>query len=148
MLIEERSAGAVVFRSEDGNRYYLLLINAGRLDLPKGQIEQGEDEMAAAMRETKEETGLELTFISGFRKVIEYYYARPGGERVHKIVTFFLAESKTKEVKVSSEHQGYVWLSFEEAIKKASYRSTKVLLTSAENFIKRNLIQQKIDAKY
>jgi 8-oxo-dGTP pyrophosphatase MutT (NUDIX family) len=148
MLIEERSAGAVVFHSDDGNRYYLLLINAGRLDLPKGQIEQGEDEMTAAMRETKEETGLELKFINGFKKVVEYFYARPGGERVHKFVTFFLAESKSKEVKVSSEHQGYVWLSYEEAMRKASYRSTKLLLASAENFIRKNLIQQKIDAKY
>src|SRR5579885_607157 len=131
MLIEERSAGAVVFHSDDGNRYYLLLINAGRLDLPKGQIEQGEDEMTAAMRETKEETGLELKFINGFKKVVEYFYARPGGERVHKFVTFFLAESKSKEV-----------------MRKASYRSTKLLLASAENFIRKNLIQQKIDAKY
>jgi len=148
MLIEERSAGAVIFHSDEGHRVYLLLKNAGKLDLPKGQIEKGEDEMTAAMRETREETGLELTFIGGFRKVVEYFYTRPGRERVHKFVTFFLAESKSKEVKVSSEHQGYEWLSYEEAMRKVSYRSTRILLTSAENFIRRNLIQQKIDTKY
>ncbi|MEM3684461.1 MAG: NUDIX domain-containing protein [Conexivisphaerales archaeon] len=146
-MIEERSAGAVVFYSDNGIRFYLLLLNSNRLDLPKGQIEQGEDEMAAAMRETKEETGLDLRFIEGFKKVIEYYYARPGGERVHKSVTFFLAESKSRNVRISTEHEGYVWLTYEDAIRRASYRSTRLLISSAENFIRKNLIQQKIDAK-
>ncbi|MEM0118379.1 MAG: NUDIX domain-containing protein [Conexivisphaerales archaeon] len=146
-MIEERSAGAVVFYSDDGRRFYLLLLNGDRLDLPKGQIEPGEDEMTAAQRETKEETGLELRFIEGFKKEIEYYYARQGRERVHKIVTFFLAESKNKEVRISSEHQGYIWLTYEDAVRRASYRSTRLLISSAENFIKKNLIQQKIDAK-
>lgn len=145
MLIEERSAGAVVFHFQDGVRHYLLLKNAGRLDLPKGQIELGEDELAAAKRETTEETGLELNFIEGFREVINYFYSKPGGVRVHKTVTFFLAESKSKDVKISSEHDGYCWLTYEDALRKASYKTTRLLIMKAEEFIKSKLLQKKID---
>jgi bis(5'-nucleosidyl)-tetraphosphatase len=144
-LIEERSAGAVVFHSLKERREYLLLSNRGKLDFPKGQIEDGEDEISAAKREAREETGLILEFVDGFRENVSYFYARPGGERVHKVVTFFVAESKSPEVRISKEHQGYFWLPLEEALRRASYSTSKVLLAKADGFIRSRLMQSRLD---
>ena len=133
--MEERSAGAVVYRETPGGRMYLLLQNAGRWDFPKGGVEEGESEMDTVVREVQEETGLrDLKFIPGFRKVIEYFYRR-SGKNVHKQVVYLLASTSNHTVKISFEHQGYGWFSFREAVKKASYDNSKVTMTEAERFI-------------
>lgn len=57
--MDERSAGAVIFKNTATGRVYLLLMhNPNHLDFPKGNIERGESEELAALREVKEETGL------------------------------------------------------------------------------------------
>src|SRR5690606_37487395 len=58
--VEERSAGGIVFRARDGVPHVLLIRDPYRnWGLPKGHLENGEDEAAAALREVREETGLE-----------------------------------------------------------------------------------------
>lgn len=135
---EERSAGAVIFYEEsDGRRYLLLNYPAGHWDFPKGNIEKGEKPIETARREVMEETGLkDLEFIEGFEKKIEYYYRRQAIV-VHKVVIYYLAKSKSKNVKISWEHKGYIWLPFNSAVKKATYKNTKEVLKEAENFLKR-----------
>lgn len=133
--MEERSAGAVVFRETPGGRMYLLLLNAGRWDFPKGGVEKGETELQTVRREVEEETGLkDIKIIPGFRKVIEYYYRREG-KNVHKQVVYTLASTKSDEVKISFEHQGFGWFRFDEAVHRASYNNSKVTLTEAEKFV-------------
>ncbi|MDG6934860.1 MAG: NUDIX domain-containing protein [Nitrososphaerota archaeon] len=145
-MIEERSAGAVVFLHKPDGQQYLLLDNGGRLDFPKGQLENGETELDAAKRETKEETGLDTVFIDGFLENVSYFYSKPGGIRVHKMVTFFIAESKSAEVKISKEHQGFVWLPFKEALRRASYTTTRALLVRADDFLRQKMLQKSLDA--
>jgi 8-oxo-dGTP pyrophosphatase MutT (NUDIX family) len=145
-VIEERSAGAVVFLHKPDGQQYLLLDNGGRLDFPKGQLENGETELDAAKRETKEETGLDTVFIDGFLENVSYFYSKPGGIRVHKMVTFFIAESKSAEVKISKEHQGFVWLPFKEALRRASYTTTRALLVRADDFLRQKMLQKSLDA--
>lgn len=80
---------------------YLLLLNAGRWDFPKGGVEKGESELQTVLREVEEETGLKrIKIIPGFRKVIEYYYRR-GRKNVHKQVVYMLASTDTESVKIS-----------------------------------------------
>jgi 8-oxo-dGTP pyrophosphatase MutT (NUDIX family) len=136
--MEERSAGAVVFR-EDGSegRRYLLLFNSGRWDFPKGNREGGETEMQTVLREVGEETGLtHLSVIPGFRRVIEYFYRR-NGKNVHKRVVYLLASTKEGEVKISTEHQGFGWFPFSDAVRKASYENSKSTLAEAEKFVRK-----------
>ncbi len=133
--MEERSAGAVVFRDTPEGRLYLLLQNGGRWDFPKGGVEKGETELETVMREVEEETGLrEIRILPGFRKVIEYYYKR-NRKNIHKQVVYLLASTSTEKVRISFEHQGFGWFSYEEAVLKASYDNSKVTLSEAERFV-------------
>ncbi|MGD0478081.1 MAG: NUDIX domain-containing protein [Nitrososphaerales archaeon] len=134
--MEERSAGAVVFRTtKEGTRLYVLLLNASKWDFPKGNLEDGETELQTVIREVGEETGLKgITIVPGFRKVIEYFYMR-NSKNIHKQVVYLLAETEDDQVKVSFEHQGFGWFPYSEAVARASYDNSKMLLAEAERFL-------------
>ncbi len=134
--MEEKSAGAVVFREAPGGRLYLLLQNAGRWDFPKGGIEKGESEIQTVRREVAEESGLkDIKIVPGFRKVIEYFYRRDG-KNIHKQVVYLLALTEEDKVKISFEHQGFGWFAYREALDRASYDNSKVTLKEAERFLR------------
>ena len=134
--MEERSAGAVVYRLTKEGRLFLLLQNAGKWDFPKGGVEKGESELQTVVREVEEETGLkDLTLVPGFRKVIEYFYRR-NGKNIHKQVVYLLGTTGEDRVKISFEHQGFGWFPYQEALDKASYENSKVTLAEAERFIR------------
>lgn len=130
----EKSCGAVVCRLEGAKRLYLLLhYEEGHWDFPKGHAEQGENEEGTVRRETAEETGItELDFEPLFREKISYSFRR-GGTAVPKEVVFFLAKTKQKEVRLSDEHIGFVWLPYESALKKLTYKNAKDMLQKAES---------------
>jgi len=145
----EKSAGAVIFRKEGGKIYYLLLHYPSNAkapreywDFPKGHIEKGENLEETAKREVEEETGLkDLKLIEGFKEWIKYFF-KFKEKNIFKIVTFFLAETKTKEVKVSFEHIGFKWLPYEEAIEKLTFKNAKEILKKANEFISRESSQR------
>jgi bis(5'-nucleosidyl)-tetraphosphatase len=131
--LEERSAGAVVFRRESGSpRYLLLKYPAGHWDLPKGNIERGETPLETMVREVREETGIvDLQVVPGFRRKIEYFYRRDG-RKVHKTVVFFLAETSAEKVTISFEHQAYGWYDAADAVRTVTYPNARRLLKEAE----------------
>ena len=128
-MIEERSAGAIVFReSSDGNLYLLLNYPSGHWDFVKGNIEKGEMLKETVLREIGEETGItDVNFIEGFEDKIEYHYQRDG-QLVHKEVVFYLAKTNTENVKLSHEHHGFIWLQFNSALKKLTYKTAQNML--------------------
>ena len=138
----EKSAGAVIFRKEGNKIYYLLLHYPSNAkapreywDFPKGHIEKGENLEETAKREVEEETGLkDIKLIEGFKEWIKYFF-KFKEKNIFKIVTFFLAETKTKTVKVSFEHIGFKWLPYEEAIEKLTFKNAKEILKKANEFI-------------
>ena len=131
----EKSAGAVIFRRSREVEYLLLKYGAGHWDFVKGHIEQGESEVETLLREAEEETGIkELEIVPGFKERIEYFY-RSGRELVYKEVVFYLAEAKTKEVKLSYEHVDYAWLPFKEAYERVTYANAKRVLKAAHSFL-------------
>lgn len=149
----EKSAGAIIFRKENGAPYYLLLHYApsepgrrGQWGFAKGHVEKGETEVETAKREVAEETGIkDLKIIPGFKELEKYFFKKSYGLKgqarkkapwVFKLVIFFVAETKTKEIKISDEHIGFVWLPIEEAIKKTTFKNSKELLKKANNFIR------------
>jgi len=131
-MIEERSAGVVVFKESDKGIIFLLLhYPTGHWDFVKGKIEKDESPQTTAIRETKEETGItDVEFIDGFDENIEYNFQYKG-ELVRKEVVIFLGKTKTVEVNISSEHLDYIWLDYENAMKKITYQNAKNILAKA-----------------
>ncbi len=118
-MLEERSAGAIIYRESPLGKLFLLLkYPSGHWDFVKGNIEKGEQLKETVLREIKEETDIsEVSFVEGFEGKVEYHYQRDG-KLVHKIVVFFLAKTNTADVKLSHEHQGFIWLDFDNSLKK------------------------------
>ena len=90
----EVSAGGVVFRARDDGGYSVALIRTheGRWQLPKGWVEPDEETERTAVREVREEAGVEAEVV-GPLDTIEYWYRSNYEEepaRVHKFVHFFL----------------------------------------------------------
>lgn len=131
---KERSAGAVVVYNLTTPRYLLLHYASGHWDFPKGHVEHGETNEATALREIKEETGLTPNLIKGFNEKINYFF-KQDNTLISKDVIFFLAEANNKTVTVSHEHTGYVWLSYEEALERITFKNSKTILQKAHNFL-------------
>jgi bis(5'-nucleosidyl)-tetraphosphatase len=133
-VLREKSCGVVVFRRNGETEYLLLHYESGHWDYAKGQVEAGESEGETAVRELQEETGLTAHFVDGFREEINYVYQWQG-KTVYKTVVFFLAEAKSGEVKLSYEHKGYTWLSYEKAMAQLTFDNAKNLLKKAHKFL-------------
>ena len=139
-MIEETSAGIVLFRKEESKILFLLLhYPSGHWDFVKGKMEQGESTHQTAVRETKEETGItDITFIENFEEWIQYNF-KYQGELVQKKVVFFLAETKTEGVKISHEHSGYTWMDYNLSMEKTTFDNAKMVLTKAEKLLSNTL---------
>lgn len=134
----EKSCGFVLFNSDE----FLLIQHPtksngdeGHWDFPKGHVEGNETELETAKRELIEETGIaEFRIFNGFRHRIEYNFSKDN-RIVSKEVIFFLAESIIKDVKLSSEHQNFIWLNFNLAYSKLTYANAKEVLAAVKMFL-------------
>lgn len=132
-MIEETSAGIVLFRKEDSKNLFLLLhYPSGHWDFVKGKMEKNESYNETAIRETREETGIiDINFVEGFEEWIEYNFQFQK-ELVNKKVVFFLAETKTKDIEISHEHQNFIWLNYIDAMEKTTFDNAKTVLSKAQ----------------
>ena len=139
-MIEETSAGIVLFRKEKSKKVFLLLhYPSGHWDFVKGKMEKGESTHQTAIRETEEETGItDITFLENFEEWIEYNFQYQG-ELVNKKVVFFLAETKTEDVKISHEHQNYAWMDYNTSMEKTTFDNAKTVLTKAQTLLSNTL---------
>jgi bis(5'-nucleosidyl)-tetraphosphatase len=131
-----RSAGVVLFR-EGKKRKYLLLKHSYGWDFPKGIMDKGEKSKETALRELKEETGIsKVVVLPGFKETVSYMYTWKG-KRLLKFVVFYLAKTRQKKVKLSFEHEGFVWLPFEKAVDKATlkFANARKVLSKAEAWL-------------
>ncbi len=134
--LHEKSCGAIVFRKRSGNHEFLLVKNkrGGNWGFPKGHIEIGENEFDTAKREVKEETGLDILPLEGFRVISEYH---PRG-RIYKQVVFFLAEmpDSGEVVPQQSEIDRYIWADYGLAMRTFRFNNDRSVLTQAKNWLK------------
>ena len=124
----------MLFRST--KKFFLLLLYpSGHWDFVKGKIEKNEDNRQAAIRETREETGIiDVEFVDGFEERIHYTY-QFFGKIVQKEVVFFLGKTKTEDVKLSEEHLDHIWLEFDDALAKTTYQNAKNLLQKSKPLV-------------
>ncbi len=139
-MIEETSAGIVLFRKEGSKILFLLLhYPSGHWDFVKGKMEKGESTHETAIREAKEETGItDITFFENFEEWIKYDFQYQG-ELVHKKVVFFLAETKTEQVMISHEHLDYTWMDYNTSMEKTTFENAKTVLTRAQMLLTNTL---------
>ena len=126
----ERAAGLVVYRipKEEGEKPQFLLLKARysnhHWSPPKGHLKQSrngalEEDLAAALRETEEETGIGKHLLSVHEDIqdeLKYTVWKKKKQR-QKVVTYWLARLLEPQLKVvkSREHQDFKWVDFEEA---------------------------------
>ncbi len=137
MTKKELSFGAIVFRVEKDEIYYLLLKHSENyFNFPKGHREGEEGAYKTTIREVFEETGIDdLEIIKGFKEKNSYFFKKKN-KLIFKTVIFFLGETKKKDIKISSEHMGYYWLKKKEAISLLKLNNLKRALNKADSFIK------------
>ena len=132
----ERSVGAIVFRKEKEPIYLLLHYEAKHWDFPKGNVEAGETDVETVKREIKEETGIkDIEIVRDFKEKIHYYY-KLKKELISKDVVFYLAKTKTAQIKLSFEHIGSKWLPYKKAIEQLTFKNAKEILKQANKFLK------------
>jgi 8-oxo-dGTP pyrophosphatase MutT (NUDIX family) len=139
-MIEETSSGVVLFRKENEKILFLLLhYPSGHWDFVKGKMEKGESTHQTAIRETKEETGInDVEFLDNFEEWIQYNFQFEG-ELVNKKVVFFLGETKTKDVKISHEHLNYTWMDYTTAMEKTTFDNAKTVLSKSYKLLSQTL---------
>ena len=140
---KEFSAGAVIFKRK-GPEISFLIVYSNRnktWGFPKGRIEKGETEKNAAIREIKEETGLDnLRFIDGFTEKIMYETISKRshfeGEEIEKYVTYFLCGTKDQDIIVDArEITDYKFLPLKEAGRLVRFPNLERVLKRAYDFL-------------
>ena len=129
----EVSCGAVVFtRTAEGIRYVIIRSLEGFYGFPKGHMEMGETEQETALREIREEVGLKVRLLDGFREVHEYLMPKKPGAM--KRVVYFLAEYEDQPIAPQAEELSQASLmTFEEAMAAFQFENLKELLQKAQN---------------
>ena len=132
-MIREFSAGGLVVRRMRG-RDYIAAVRVKRgtvLALPKGHIDPGETAAEAAEREVREETGVQGRLVEKLGDV-KYWYVR-GGERIFKVVSFFLFSYRSGSVRnyQREEVDGAEWIPLEDAPGLLAYRGEKDMARAA-----------------
>ena len=101
------------------------------LALPKGHIEKGETGAQAAEREVREEAGIQGELVEKLGDV-KYWYARRG-ERVFKVVSFFLFDYRSGSVRdyQREEVDGAEWVPLEDAPRLLAYKGEREMAEAA-----------------
>ena len=135
-MIRETSAGAVLLCNTSGKNEFLLLnYPQGHWDFVKGKMEVNETPQETVRREMKEETGISnFQLVDGFEEYVRYNF-RFNNEVIHKKVVFFLAKTDEKKITLSHEHNDFVWLEYNDALEKTTFRNAKNVLSKANEFL-------------
>ena len=132
-LEREFSAGGLVVRRMRGRPYVAAVrVKEGTvLALPKGHIEPGESGAETAVREVREETGIDSTMVEKLDD-IRYWYTRDGA-RVLKVVSFFLLRYRSGSVRdyQREEVDSAEWVPLEEAPRRLAYAGEKQMARAA-----------------
>ncbi|MCX7750760.1 MAG: NUDIX domain-containing protein [Candidatus Bipolaricaulota bacterium] len=136
---DERASGMILFREGARGREYLLIKHrsGGHWGFPKGRLEPGEDELAAAQREVAEEVGIpHPEIVPGFSHLVSYRFVRDR-ELVRKEVRLFLARADGPGSPQREEIEAMEWLPVPEALSRLTYPEGRGALLQAEAFLQR-----------
>jgi 8-oxo-dGTP diphosphatase len=137
---DQISAGGVAFR-QTGSEVQTVIVSVKpslRWQLPKGIVDPGESPEFTAVREVREEAGVETELIR-LIDTVEYWYQRVQyGKRIrfHKFVHFYLLRYTGGDV---ADHDHEIaesrWMSFDQAIEMLAFRSERGVVEKAQSLI-------------
>ena len=133
----ERSAGGVVVRLIAGEPHILLIRDPYQnWGLPKGHLKHGEGSGEAAVREVREETGLEDIALGQALATIDWYF-RAEGKLIHKFCAFYLMTSEAGEPspELGEGITECVWLPLAEAAARISYDNARDVVSVAREIL-------------
>jgi 8-oxo-dGTP diphosphatase len=139
--MDQISAGGVAFRWRDSEPEIAIVSVKPKMrwQLPKGIVDPGESPQVTAVREVREEAGVETELIR-LIETIEYWYrsvkyGKP--VRFHKFVHFYLVKYKSGDV---ADHDHEVeesrWVSFDEALEMLDFKSEREVVEKAREMVK------------
>jgi len=134
----ERSCGVIIYLDKPDTRYLVVKSKTnGHWGFPKGHIEESETEIDAAIREVKEETGLEILIHEDFKTSMEYMMSESA---IRKEVILFLGTPKSTPVTIQeSEIATFKWATFNDTLNLFEYGNQKQSLKQANEFLKKKL---------
>jgi 8-oxo-dGTP pyrophosphatase MutT (NUDIX family) len=140
-VTREISAGGVVVRHMRGRPWVAVIEpqgRPGRVALPKGLVDPGEDAVATAVREVREETGVEAVPLAPL-PAVRYVYTR-AGRRVFKVVTFHLLRYRSGRIDdlaaaMRREVARAWWLPLADAPSRLSYRGERDTAAAAGELV-------------
>lgn len=143
-IVDQISAGGVAFRRNEAAEIEVAVVAvkpSRRWQLPKGIIDAGETPEIAALREVREEAGIETELLELIEKVEYWYVGFHRGERVrfHKFVYFYLLKYLGGDVE-NHDHEiaEARWVSVDEAIEMLAFKSEKQVIEKAFDLLKKS----------
>ena len=139
----EYSAGGAVFKRKNNNLFWLIIqpsakdqpLRQGRWQLPKGWIDKNETSQEAAVREVKEESGVEAEIVEKIDRINIFFYNEEK-QQVVKNIVFFLMEYQSGSIKDHEpETEKAVWLPFKKAYDQMTFKSEKKVLEKAKKIL-------------
>lgn len=131
-----KSCGFIVYKAENNENFYLIIkSHNGDVGFPKGHMEPGENELQTAIRELKEETGMDVDTIYDFRYQIEY--PLPRVPDAMKQTVYFLGKCVSDDIIIQeAEVASAEFVTYDKAIEKLTFEETKNMLKKANDLIK------------
>lgn len=136
----EKSCGAVVFTVINNSVKYVIVESIeGYFGFPKGHVEKNETEKETALREIREETGLNIDIIDGFKTEDLHTFTLNGETRMKHVVYFLAQYSNQSPSAQISELNSINIIDFDSAISIFQFESSKRILSEANEFITKHL---------
>ncbi len=121
---------------------YLTLTSRkhGDVGFPKGHKEPGEDDLATALRETEEETGIRPAPNAWFRRSISYEAFGKTKEAV-----YLLGWCDTADVALSKEHNAHAWLDLDGTVGALNHEALRGVVQKAAIYLKDPILRRGLD---
>ncbi len=140
-ILPELASGAVVVLEDGSEEAKLLLLHHREEDrwcLPKGHVDPGESLGTAALREVREESGIERVRLGPELTEVRYRFYAPGrGVNVAKSCVYFLATVDRGELHLEATFDRASWVPFARALELVSFDSDRAVLGAAAEAVAR-----------